>query len=131
VLALIRKSSRYRQHKRPAALGDERRAVLEATRTNHHLPHDLETDASGIVGFLRTAFLDEEVGVLPEGVLPASRFNDFSMCGGVGGNDYATEMASVQSRQPAVGFQGRLNSLEDWVEDLMVRRSVSVVNVRP
>jgi len=56
------------------------------------------------------------VGILPEGVLPVPGFNDFSMSWGVGGNDYATEMTSVQSRQPAVGFQGRLNSLEDWVE---------------
>jgi hypothetical protein len=64
------------------------------------------------------AVLEEEVGILPDWVLPAPGFNDFSMSGSVGGNDYATEMASVQSRQPAFGFQGRLNSLEDWVEAL-------------
>lgn len=93
-----------------------RRRLLGATRADHDLPHDLGPDASGIVVLLRPAVFDEEIGVLPEGILPASGLNDFSMGGGVGGNDCATEMASVQSRQPAVGFQGRLNSLEDWVE---------------
>jgi hypothetical protein len=112
----IRKSGRYSQHRRPAALRGEHRGLLEATQTHHDLPHDLGADASGIVDFLRTAVLDEKVCILPEGVLPAPGFNDFSMSGSVGGNDCATEMASVQSRQPAVGFQGRLNSLEDWVE---------------
>jgi len=114
--ARIRGSGRYSPDGRPAALERERRRLLAATRTNHDLTHDLEADASRIVGFLRTAVLDEEVRVLPEGVLPAPGFNDFSRCGGVRGNDCATEMASIQSRQPAVGSQGRLNSLEDWVE---------------
>jgi hypothetical protein len=75
-------------------------------------------DSAGIVGFFQTTVFYELVGLLSEGVLPAPRFNDFSMCGDVGGNDYVTDLASVQSRQPAVGFQGRLNSLEDWVEAL-------------
>jgi len=69
--------------------------------------------ASGIVGLLEAAVFLELVGLLPEGVPPASRFNDFSMGRSVCGNDYATDLASVQSQQPAVGFQGRLNSLED------------------
>jgi hypothetical protein len=111
-------SGRYSPDGRPAALGGEHCGLLEATRTHHDLLYDLKAHASGIVGFLRTAVLEEEVGILPEGILPAPGFNDFAMCGGVWGNDYATEMASVQSRQPAVGFQGRLNSLEDWVEAL-------------
>src|SRR4029077_13916393 len=90
--------------------------LLRATRADENLAHDLSADSAWIVGLLDTAVFMELVGLLAEGVLPASRFDDFAMGGGVGGNDGATDLASIQSGQPAVGFQGRLNSLEDWVE---------------
>src|SRR5206468_12062623 len=81
----VRASSRYSPDGRPAAFGGECRRLFGATRTDHDLTHDLGTDVSGVVGFLRTAVLEEEVCAFRKGYSRCRVSTTFRCAGVLGG----------------------------------------------
>jgi hypothetical protein len=108
------RSGRYRQIRRPAALGMAIRGLFRTSRADQDLAHNLMPDSSRIVALLLLAVSLDLVGLLSEGVLAPARLNDLSDCGSPRGNDSTTNLASVHSLQPEeVRLQGRLSSLKE------------------